>query len=477
MKAVTSPSSSGRRENPTRRELLQSLGAGAVLASLAPGRSWSGPREPGPGSRATGHESQATGDGSPRRPNILFFFTDDQRWDTIAALGNPEIRTPHLDRLVTQGFHFTNAYCMGSMIGAVCLPSRTMLATGRSLWRIPENPRAKVAPPGVPLLPVLLNEAGYATFHSGKAGNACTFSNAQFQTNIETRKHDANASTEHADNAIRFLQSHDGAKPFFIYLAPPVPHDPRIAPPEFMALYDPAKVTLSKNFLPEHPFDNGELKVRDEMLAAHPRTPEEMRRHLADYYGTITHLDHEIGRVLDTVRQRGWMDNTVVIFSSDQGLAVGGRHGLMGKQNLYEHVKPPLIFAGPGIPHGRSDALVYLYDLFPTICALAGAPVPSVVEGKSLLPIVAGRPAKVRDWLFGAYRDCQRMVRDERWKLIEYNAAGTRNTQLFDLQNDPDEVHNLAGAPQHAATLQRLRVLLVKARQEFGDPCPSFLTG
>jgi hypothetical protein len=117
----------------------------------------------------------------PERPNILFILADDQRWDTIGALGNPEIQTPHLDRLVERGFHFNNAYCMGSMVSAVCMPSRTMLITGRSLWRIPENPRANTAPPGVPLLPVQLNEAGYATFHCGKEGNSCTFANAAFR--------------------------------------------------------------------------------------------------------------------------------------------------------------------------------------------------------------------------------------------------------------------------------------------------------
>ncbi len=441
-------------QNETRRGFLKTVGAGAAL--LATGTElWAGPEK--------------------KRPNILFFFTDDQRWDTIAALGNPEIRTPNLDRLVADGFHFTNSYCMGSMVGAVCLPSRTMLATGRSLWHIPENPRAKTPPPGVPLLPVLLNEAGYVTFHSGKAGNACTFSNALFQTNIETRKRDANSATEHAENAIKFLHAHDGKKPFFIYLAPPVPHDPRLAPEEFMKLYDPARLTLSKNFMPEHPFDNGELMIRDEKLAAHPRSPDEMRCHLADYYATISHIDHEVGRVLDTVRQRGWAGNTIVIYSSDQGLAVGGRHGLMGKQNLYEHVKPPLIFAGPGIPHGQSDALVYLYDLLPTICEMAGVQTPAVVEGKSLLPVIAGKQARVREWLFGAYRDCQRMVRDERWKLIEYNANGVRNTQLFDLQNDPDELHNLAADSKYAGQLERLRALLLKGQKEFDDPCPSFM--
>src|SRR5206468_1128996 len=118
----------------------------------------------------------------PKRPNILFIFSDDQRWDTIRALGNEEIHTPNLDRLVKTGFRFNNAYCMGSMVGAVCLPSRTMLITGRSLWRIPDVKGTK-APSGVVLLPALLNEAGYETFHIGKASNSCRYGNATFQTN------------------------------------------------------------------------------------------------------------------------------------------------------------------------------------------------------------------------------------------------------------------------------------------------------
>lgn len=406
----------------------------------------------------------------PPKPNILFIFTDDQRWDTIAALGNPEVKTPHLDRLVKQGFVFENAYCMGSMVPAVCLPSRTMLITGRSLWRIPQNPRAMKAPSGVPLLPTVLNDAGYVTFHTGKAGNTCSFGNAAFTHNFPTTTHTREAATQHADTTIEFLKQHDGTKPFFIYLAPPVPHDPRIAPERFHAMYPPEKLTLSKNFMPQHPFDNGELRIRDELLAPHPRTEDVMRQHLADYYAVCSQMDSEVGRILDTVKNRGWSDNTIVIFSSDQGLAVGGRHGLMGKQNLYEHVKPPLIISGPGIPAGRSPALVYLFDLFPTICELAGAKTPDVVEGISLLPIVKGRRERLRETLFGAYRESQRMIRDARWKLLEYRAGESRHTQLFDLSNDPDELRNLAEDPQSAPHLVRLRKQMADARRAYGDP-------
>jgi arylsulfatase A-like enzyme len=142
----------------------------------------------------------------------------------------------------------------------------------------------------------------------------------------------------------------------------------------------------------------------------------------------------------------------------------------MGKQNLYEHVKPPLIITGPGIPHGHSDALVYLYDLFPTICDLAGAPTPAVVEGKSLAPIVRGEATDLRPYLFAAYRDWQRMVRDKRWKLIEYLVGDQHHTQLFDLSTDPDELVNLAHKKSSADVLTRLRKQLVHLAKNFGDP-------
>ncbi len=405
----------------------------------------------------------------PKRPNVLFVLTDDQRWDTIRALGNSEIHTPTLDRLVQTGFYFNNAYCMGSMVGAVCLPSRTMIMTGRSLWHLPAIKGAQ-APPDLVLLPRVLKAAGYVTYHCGKSGNACRYGNAEFATNITIDRRVPDTSKEYADLAIEFLGKYDGRQPFFMYLAPPVPHDPRVAPERFVKMYDPTKLTLSKNFMPQHPFDNGELKIRDEMLAAFPRTPDEMRRHLADYYAAISNWDHEMGRILDTLKDLGLTDQTIVVFSSDQGLAVGGRHGLMGKQNLYEHVKPPLIFAGPGIPHGRSEALVYLFDLFPTFCELTGAAPPEVVEGKSLVPVIRGDKPRVRETLFGAYRNCQRMIRDERWKLIKYNAGGIRNMQLFDLKDDPDELQNLAGNPRFAEQTRRLEGQLAEARRHFGDP-------
>lgn len=398
-------------------------------------------------------------------PNVLFVFTDDQRFDTIRSLGNKEIETPNLDKLVERGFHFTNVYCQGSMVGAVCAPSRTMLLTGKSLFRIPQ-PNAKTY--AGPTLGGTFRKAGYDTFCVSKPGNSFRVGHDAFEKVVHIPHVGAQTNAKCADAAIEYLKDRkpDG-KPFFVYFAPSMPHDPRTAEKEFHVKYDPAKITLSRNFLPKHPFDNGELEVRDEKLAATPRTEAEMRKHLAEYYACITSLDHHLGRILETLKANGTLENTVVIFTSDQGLAVGGRHGLMGKQNLYEHFKSPLVIAGPDVPKGKSDALVYLFDLFPTACDLARVPTPTACEGASLVPVMKGEKKFVRDRLFAAYKDCQRMVRNDRWKLIHYPKID--RFQLFDLSKDTDEIDDLAAKPDHADKLAEMKRLLADERKRWND--------
>jgi arylsulfatase A-like enzyme len=187
-----------------------------------------------------------------------------------------------------------------------------------------------------------------------------------------------------------------------------------------------------------------------------------MRRHLADYYAVITCLDHHIGRILAALPA-----NTIVLFTSDQGLAVGGRHGLMGKQNLYEHFKSPCIFAGPGIPRGRSAALAHMHDLFPTLCDLARIPIPPSVDGRSLAPVIAGRRREVREAAFAVYKDVQRMVRRGNWKLLWYPKIA--KFQLFDVVRDPWELDDLAAKPAHAARLAEMKQLLAREQDAHGD--------
>lgn len=181
-------------------------------------------------------------------------------------------------------------------------------------------------------------------------------------------------------------------------------------------------------------------------------------------------MDYHIGRLLKTLDELQLDENTIVVFSSDQGLAMGS-HGLFGKQNIYDaSMKAPLVFAGAGIPHGESDALVYLLDIYPTLCDLIGAPIPAGLDGKSFKPVLQGKTDKARSEIFLAYREVQRAVRDERWKLIRYPQVDV--TQLFDLKNDPDEIHNLAGEPSQADRVSELLARLKGEQRKFGDTLP-----
>jgi arylsulfatase A-like enzyme len=425
----------------------------------------------------------------PARPNILFLFADDQRADTIAAWGNRHIQTPTLDRLVGRGFSFRNNYCFGSNSGAVCIPSRAMLMSGRT-WLDVKHDLA-----GVKLLPELLREAGYTVFatgkwHNGQASFARAFPRGKsvFFGGMDdhTKVHVADvqdgkvsnqriaekfSSEQFADAAIEFLEGQRGKAPFFCYVAFTAPHDPRNPPEAFREMYYRNRPPLPANFLPQHPFDNGMTKGgRDENLAPYPRTPDVIRDQLSEYYGHITHLDGQVARILTALERTGQAKNTVIVYTADHGLALGS-HGLLGKQSVYEHsMKSPLIIAGPGIPTGSTQAFTYLFDLFPTICGLANVKLPEKIAGKSLQPLWTGSQTQLRDSAFLPFQDLMRAVRDERWKLIVYPPINHR--QLFDLRNDPDEIKDLAADPKHAPDIERLTALMKQWQEKVGDKQP-----
>ncbi len=207
-----------------------------------------------------------------------------------------------------------------------------------------------------------------------------------------------------ADAAAEFIRGQSGKGPFLCYVPFNLPHDPRVAPKPYHDRYNAERPPLPANFLPQHPFNNGALIIRDEELAPWPRTPEIVRQHLADYYAAIEFLDAQIGRILDALKESNQYENTLIVFTADHGLAIGS-HGLFGKQNLYDHsMRAPLIIAGPGIPRSRRvDAMCYLLDIFPTLGDLAGIPAPEGSEGQSLVPILAGQRQTGRDSIFTAY--------------------------------------------------------------------------
>jgi arylsulfatase A-like enzyme len=424
------------------------------------------------------------------RPNILFLFADDQRADTIAAWGNSRIQTPNIDRLVEQGFSFRSNYNMGANGGAVCVPSRAMVNSGRTYFRVPMDLE------GAKLMPELLRENGYTTFATGKwhnqrpswqrsfeLGKAIMFGGMSDHTKVPLvdlmpdgtfgdDREEGFSSELFADAAIDFLKNHEEDKPFYAYVAFTAPHDPRQPPEEFREIYYERRPLMPPNFMRQHPFNLGpDMTGRDENLAAWPREKEVISDQLAEYYGLITHLDLQIGRVLQALDESGHGSDTIIIYAADHGLAVGS-HGLLGKQNLYEHSqKCPLIFVGPGIPKRQSTtALTYLLDIFPTVASLTGVTPPAGLDGHDLAPIWREETESVRDALFLGFKDWMRAIRDDRYKLIRYPQID--HTQLFDLETDPDELKDLASDPTQADRVAQLTELLERWQEKVGDTQP-----
>ena len=481
-------------------------------------------------------------------PNFLFIITDDQDTYSIGAYRRTEpaepghdgqpyvIDTPNIDRLANEGMMFHQARIMGSWIGAVCVASRTSIMTGRNTWRAKADYdgagfAANTLPgvfnrgvrSGLPALP-------YATYRTCKSGNSYPTANLEFSIVNDVTKRgntDNNGSEWHADRSIDHINhwqtNHraDG-KPFLMFLGFSHPHDARNArdaanPPDLAARYqsfnttnpvaiplNPLAPPLPFNHLsctpatyPAHPFNHGHLGVRDENTAegvGQYRTEAVIRNEIGRNLACVDWIDRQLGRVLakledpdgDGDKSDSVLDNTYIVFTSDHGIAIG-RHGLMGKQNLYEHSwRVPYIVRGPGIAAGtQTDALVYLHDTFPTFCDLAGLSQPSTIgenDGRSFRKVLEGSSPTARETIYGVYtggdKPGMRALTDGRFKLVKYDVANNavQVTQLFDLEQNPFEllpehgVENLATRTAYAGIRQRLEEALMRQRIENSDP-------
>jgi arylsulfatase A-like enzyme len=438
-------------------------------------------------------------------PNILFIFADDLSYNTIRELGNGEIHTPALDELARRGTAFSTVYNMGGWHGAVCVASRTMLNTGKFLWRARqlESSLDSLALLGQ-LWSLEMQKLGYDTYMTGKwhvniepadlfnqvgtvrAGMPGAvpqmYNRPLSEDDLEWTPWDTSYggyweggthwSEVVASEAIGFLdRANDSEKPFFMYVAFNAPHDPRQSPREFVDMYPLAEVSLPASFLPEYPYKKEigcDSTLRDERLAPFPRTPYAVKVHRQEYDAMISHLDSQIARILARLEENGRAGNTLIIFTADHGLSVG-QHGLMGKQNMYEHsMRPPLIVAGPGIPGGRrKDAAVYMQDVMPTAIDYAGGSVPGWVDFRSLRPLIEGSDAAPSPEIYGAYMDLQRMIRKDDYKLMVYPAAGV--LRFFDLINDPQEIHDLAASSGARERMRNMFRDLQELQKEMGD--------
>lgn len=466
------------------------------------------------------------------KPNIVFIFTDDQTWSAIHALGNKEIITPNLDKLVKSGTSFTNAYNMGAWHGAVCVASRSMIISGRAVWQAKQIiPYWSKGDSTQKTWGQLMQQAGYTTYMTGK-WHVDVQPEKVFQVVKNVRPGMAPDNWNHAameklfaekvatgqvtandimplgynrpknetdnswnpydtamggfwkggrhwsevlrDDAIGYIET--AAKkdePFFMYIASNAPHDPRQAPKKYQDLYPLDKISLPKSWLPEYTYKdaigNGP-SLRDEALAPFPRTAYATKKHIQEYYASVTHLDEQIGAILDALEKSGKEKNTYIFFTSDHGLAIG-RHGLLGKQSLFEHsVKPPLIMAGPGIPANKKvEAPVYLQDVMATSLELAGVPKPDYVFFNSLLELAKGNTTKSKyDAIYGSYMDLERSIRKGDFKLIVYPKI--KKTLLFNLKEDPEEMHDLSDNPKYQAKVLSLFKDLVQLQKELADP-------
>ena len=473
----------------------------------------------------------ATSIGAAKKPNILFIVADDQSpFDFKAYDPSSPLDAPVIGKIAKEGMVFDAAYHMGSMSGAVCSPSRTMIMSGRTLWHLP--PRGKkhlkreqgiTGGKGIlnNTLPAVFNRAGYDTMRTCKKGNSYSLANAQFQVVHDATKRGGTAesgSAWHGQQVINYLNARektDDSDPFFIYFGFSHPHDVRDGTPELLEKYgavnhrdrkslppaNPKAPSLPLNWLPKHPFHHGHPGLRDEVSVGgvwERRDEVTIRNEIGRQLACSENIDQQVGRVLKKLKAMGELDNTYIIYTADHGMAIG-RHGLQGKQNLYEHTwRVPLFVKGPGIKAGsRVTGNVYLLDTLSTLCDLAGIAIPATSQGRSFKPVLMGKADTVRDVLYGAYcggtKPGMRSVRKGDWKLIKYDVMDgkVRQTQLFNLRENPHEYivqnHdskvkaqskakpgsgqlNLAGDPRHAGKLKEMEALLHSEMKRLGDP-------
>ncbi len=442
------------------------------------------------------------------RPNLLFYCTDQQRFDTIAALGNPHVRTPTLDALVHSGTAFTHAYCQSP----ICTPSRASFMTGMYPSRVHNCRNGNGSWDNhPPLISKLIAEAGYdcgmiGKFHLQSSGHRTEprlddgyrywkFSHAprddwktghdyadwvraqggdldELRNSEDRVPTELHQTTWTSQRAIEFL-SEERTGPWMLTLNPYDPHPPFIPPRSYREQFDPAS-------LPGPYFQDSDLAEQAKFAAVDFQTQPEHpdcfdgRNVQALYYAMIAQIDDQFARILHHLRETNQLDNTAVIFTSDHGEMLGD-HGLLYKGcRFFEGlVRVPLIFSWPGHIQAniQSDALVELTDLSATLLELAGVTPPEAMQGRSLLPILTGdaSPRHHRDHVRCEYYDAldahfvngdgtfATMYRNRRYKLALYH--GHNLGELYDLEDDPHEFQNLWHQPDH----QSLKLELLQA--------------
>ena len=465
------------------------------------------------------------------KPNIVFIFADDLTYSAINALGNTEIQTPNLNTLVDGGTTFTHAYNMGAWDGAVCAASRAMMISGRSVWDVNKFRKNWNKTEAIDKTwGKIMERAGYDTYMTGKwhvgapadsvfnnvvhvrpgmpqdswnRNNPIPFYKDLLKSGVPRKDIKAigynrplnvndtmwnptdkkyggyweggkHWSEVLKDDALGFIDSAKNSdKPFFMYLAFNAPHDPRQAPQDYIDKYPLDAISIPKSFIPMYPYKDamGSGKdLRDEALAPFPRTAYAVKKHTQEYYALITHLDHQIGVILEGLKASGKMDNTYIIFTADHGLAMG-KHGLMGKQSQFDHsIRAPFMVVGPNVPKNKKiNTDIYLQDAMATSLELAGVKKPEYVYFNSVLDLInQENPKSHYNGIYGGYIKEQRMIRKDGFKLIVYPKI--KKVLLFDMNSDPEEMNDLANIPEYKNKVAMLFKDLLQLQKELNDP-------
>ncbi|MEO3927616.1 sulfatase-like hydrolase/transferase [Micromonosporaceae bacterium B7E4] len=433
-------------------------------------------------------------------PNVLVIQADQFRADCLGAAGNPDVRTPHLDRLAGDGVRYRNAYCPFP----VCTPSRYSLLSGLHVRQHAGWTNRCTLAPGIDTFPRALRRAGYRTAAVGKMHFTPTYLDVGYDqldlaeqdgpgrydddyhrelaaaglapvTDLVDQEQEFRATAPRSywetygsgrsdlpeewhsttwigERARKVVAGWSGDGGDLLHVSFIKPHHPFDPPAGWDAMYDPAVLTTLPGWTDEIPPADERYRLR--YFDFEPLTLPLLRRVMAHYYATISHLDHQVGLLLDTLRQRGLYDDTLIIFTADHGEYLGFHHLLLKDGPMYDPVvKVPLLVKLPGCRRAgeTADGLVSLIDVAPTVLATCGVSPATPLPGQDLTDPAAGH-----DCVFAEDRrqEAAGMARAGRYKLLWSDAAGEA---LFDLATDPHELTNLVDDPVHADALRRLR--------------------
>jgi arylsulfatase A-like enzyme len=418
-------------------------------------------------------------------PNLLFLLADDQRWDTLGCMGNRIIRTPHVDRLAAAGVTFTNHFVTTS----ICMTSRASIFTGQyaRTHTINDFSQPFSTEQYARIYPVLLRQAGYRTGFIGKwgVGNQMPRERFDFFAGFPGQGkyfQERDGRTVHLtgimrDQGLEFLSGCSREQPFCLSISFKAPHvqdeDPRqfLYEPEYEQLYQdtriPAPETADPRYfeaLPEA-VRKSEGRRRWDIRFSNP---ELYQRSVKGYYRLITGIDAVVGRLVAELKSRGLDRNTVIVYTGDNGFYLG-EHGLAGKWLMHEEsLRVPLVVYDPRLPAAargkRRSEMTLNIDLAPTLLRLAGVPVPPVMQGRDLLPLVRGERTSWRgEWFYEHMFTARGRIppsegiRTSRWKYGRYLDIEPRFEELYDLERDPRETRNLAREESSRPRLEKMR--------------------